>query len=198
MDFFVTCEIEWPPPPHVNQVIFILYLFRSRLLHVYFIGICILWAANKGKPKGLYFWCHSKSVHRLIRARVRAFARGKDWLFSTVVFWSCAAWLLIEVYWSLLLPHCDVGGTSSGLRVCVARRKEWKTLLAESVPIHQKRTELPEKLNSGELWWWPVLSLTEAGKSEVKGGVWASHPQCLHVSLLFIPLFKGIKFVILS
>ena len=50
------------PTPYVNQVIFILCAFRSHLLLVYFIGICILWAANKGKPKGLFFWCHSLCI----------------------------------------------------------------------------------------------------------------------------------------
>lgn len=180
------------PTPYVNQVIFILYAFRSHLWLVYFIGVCILWAANKGKPKGLFFWCHSKSVHRLIRARVRAFARGTSLvIFSSSVLKLCGLIMPIASSlccgWYILRPQ-----------VCVAGRKEWKTLLAESVPIRQKRTELPEKLNSGELWWWPMLSLTEAGKSEVEGGVWASHPQCLDVSLLFIPLFKGIQLVIVE
>lgn len=188
--FLLQVRLNVPPFPYVNQVIFILCAFRSHLLLVYFIGICILWAANKGKPKGLFFWCHSKSMHRLIRARVRAFARGTRLVifYSNVLELCCLIMLIASSLWCgwyIFRPQVHVAG-----------RKEWKTLLAGSVPIHQKWTEVPKKLNSGELWWWPMLSLTQAGKSEVKGGVWASQPQCLDVSLLFIPLFKGIQLVI--
>ena len=131
------------PTPYVNQVIFVLYAFRSHLWLVYFIGVCILWAANKGKPKGLFFWCHSKSVHRLIRARVRAFARGTSLvIFSSSVLKLCGLIMPIASSlccgWYILRPQ-----------VCVAGRKEWKTLLAESVPIRQKRTELPESSLEG-------------------------------------------------
>ena len=151
----------------------------SCLLLIYFIGICVHWAANNRKPKGVFFWCHSKSVPRQIRAGVRASARDTILclLLSTVLRVCC---FLMLIAFSL---HC--GWYIFRPQVRVAGRKKWKTLLAKSVPVHQERTELSEKLHS-ELWLWPVLSLTQAGKSEVEGGVWVSYPQCL---LQFLDVF---------
>lgn len=117
----------------------------------FFIGICVHWASNSRKSKGVFFWCHSKSVPRQIRAGVRASARDTRLclLLSTVLRMCC---FLMLIAFSL---HC--GWYIFRPQVRVAGRKKWKTLLAKSVPVRQERRELSEKLHS-ELWLWPVFN----------------------------------------
>lgn len=133
-------------------------------LFVCFINSCIHWAAHNRKLKDLFatvnlcigrsgLACWAKGSARDTKLRIFCFA------VLRVCFLSYAYCFLIAMW--------GIGLQASGSR---RQKKGVKTLLARSVPVHQQRTELSEKLRSGEFW--AMLSLARAGKSEVEGGVW--------------------------